>query len=127
MQMMRTPTSRVRGLGSAREGAGHWMAQRMTAIANVILVLWFLISAISLAGAGFEESRAWLASPISASLMILLVISAFYHARLGIQTVIEDYVRHDGIKIASLAALTLMTAGLAVACVVAILKISLGG
>ncbi len=123
---LRTPTSRVRGLGSARGGVGHWMAQRVTAIANVVLVFWFLVSAISLAGASFEESRAWLASPVSASLLILLVVSAFYHAKLGIQTVIEDYVHHDGIKIASLAALTLLTAGLAVACVVAILKISIG-
>ncbi|MGI9435867.1 MAG: succinate dehydrogenase, hydrophobic membrane anchor protein [Geminicoccaceae bacterium] len=86
--------SRIRGLGSAGEGVGHWKMQRLTAIANVLLVLWFLASAISLAGAGYEETKAWLASPLCASLMTMLVISAFYHMKLGIQVVIEDYVHH---------------------------------
>jgi succinate dehydrogenase / fumarate reductase membrane anchor subunit len=89
-------------------------------------VLWFLFSAVALAGAGYAEVRAWLAAPVPASLMILLVISTFYHARLGVQVVIEDYVHHEGAKLAALAALTLVVIALAVACIVAVLKVSIG-
>ena len=123
---VQSPIARVRGLGPAREGVGHWTRQRLTAISNIVLVLWFVFSAMALAGAGYEEVRAWLAAPVPASLMILLVISTFYHARLGVQVVIEDYVHHEGAKIASLAAVTLITFGLAVACIVAVLKVAIG-
>jgi succinate dehydrogenase / fumarate reductase membrane anchor subunit len=123
---MRSPIARVRGLGPAREGVGHWTRQRLTAISNLLLVLWFVFSAMALAGADYVEVRAWLASPLSASLMILLVLSIVYHARLGVQVVIEDYVHHEGARIASLAALTLIAFGLAVACIVAVLKVSIG-
>jgi succinate dehydrogenase / fumarate reductase membrane anchor subunit len=123
---VQSPIARVRGLGPAREGVSHWTRQRLTAIANIVLVLWFLFSAMSLAGAGYEEVRAWLAAPLPASLMILLVISTFYHARLGVQVVIEDYIHHEGAKIGSLAAVTLITFGLAVACIVAVLKVAVG-
>ena len=123
---VQSPIARARGLGPAREGVSHWIRQRLTAISNIVLVLWFVFSAMALAGAGYEEVRAWLASPVPASLMILLVISTFYHARLGVQVVIEDYVHHEGAKIGSLAAVTLITFGLAVACIVAVLKIAIG-
>ena len=88
-------------------------------------MLWFVFSAMALAGADYLGVRAWLASPLSASLMILLVISIVYHAQLGVQVVIEDYVHHEGARIASLAALTLIACG-AVACIVAVLKVSIG-
>jgi succinate dehydrogenase / fumarate reductase membrane anchor subunit len=123
----RTPIGKVRGLGAAHAGLGHWKMQRLTAIANLVLMLWFMFSAMALAGSGYVQVRAWLASPISASLMVLLIISTFYHARLGLQVVVEDYLHHEGVKIASLAALTLITFGLAVACIVAVLKIASGG
>jgi succinate dehydrogenase / fumarate reductase membrane anchor subunit len=121
-----SPLARARGLGSARAGVGHWTRQRLTAIANLLLVLWLMLSALGLAGAGYAEVRAWLAAPLSASLMILLVISTCYHAKLGVQVVIEDYVHHDGAKLAALAALTLAVAALAVACIVAVLKVAIG-
>lgn len=123
---LQTPIGRVRGLGAAREGVGHWKLQRLTAIANVPLVLWFVFSAMALAGADYERARAWLASPISASLMILLIISVFYHARLGVQVVIEDYVHQEGTKLALLVAVPLIVIALAVAAIVAVLKISIG-
>lgn len=123
---LRTPIAQIRGLGSAREGVGHWKMQRLTAVANVILVIWFLFSAVALAGASYEETRAWLASPISASLMLLLIASAFYHVKLGVQVVIEDYVHHEGIKLAALLAVTLLCIALGVASAVAVLKTSLG-
>lgn len=123
---VQSPIARVRGLGAAREGVGHWTRQRLTAVSNLLLVLWFVFSAMALAGADYEQVRAWLASPLSASLMILLVISIVYHARLGLQVVIEDYVHHEGARLASLAAVTLIAFALAVACIVAVLKVSIG-
>jgi succinate dehydrogenase / fumarate reductase membrane anchor subunit len=123
---LQTPIAKARGLGSAREGVGHWTLQRLTAIANVPLVLWFVFSAMALAGSTYAEVAAWLSSPLSATLMILLVASTFYHARLGLQVVIEDYVHHEGIRIGALAALTLVIILLAVACIVAVLKVSIG-
>jgi succinate dehydrogenase / fumarate reductase membrane anchor subunit len=120
------PIVKARGLGAARAGVGHWTHQRLTAIGNLLLVLWFVLSAIALAGADYAEVRAWRASPVAATLMILLVISTFYPARLGVQVVIEDYVHHEGAKLAALAALTLVVIALAVACIVAVLKVSIG-
>ena len=122
----RSPLAKARGLGAARSGVGHWTHQRLTAISNLLLVLWFVFSALALAGADYLEVRAWLASPVSASLMILLVISIVYHARLGVQVVIEDYVHHEGARVAAVAAVTLVAIALAVACIVAVLKVSIG-
>jgi len=123
---MRTSIGRVRGLGASREGTSHFMLQRLTAVSNVLLVLWFVLSMAALPGTGYEQVRAWLAAPVPTALMILFVISIFYHARLGVQVVVEDYVHHEGTKVVSLAALTLAVFGLAVACIVAILTASLG-
>lgn len=122
---LRTPLAVTKGLGSAKDGTGHWTMQRLTAIANAVLIVWFLFNAIGLAGADYEATRAWLASPFTAGMMLLLVASAFYHAKLGLQVVIEDYVHHEGLKIAGLTAITLATIGLGVMCAVAILKTSL--
>ena len=121
-----TPHARARGLGAARDGLGHWKAQRLTAISNAVLVLWFVFSAAALAGAGYDEVRAWLASPLAATLMILLIVSVFYHAPLGLQVIIEDYVHHPGIRIGALILVRLVVAGLAVACIVAVLMVALG-
>jgi succinate dehydrogenase membrane anchor subunit len=122
----RSPIARVRGLGAAREGVGHWSRQRLTAIANVLLVAWFLFSAMALAGAGYAEVRAWLAAPLSASLMILLIISTCYHARLGLQVVVEDYVHREPGRLAAVIAIPLIMTALAVTCIVAVLKVSIG-
>jgi succinate dehydrogenase / fumarate reductase, membrane anchor subunit len=122
----RPAIARVKASGSAREGVGHWKVQRLTAIANAPLVLWFIISAVALSGASYDETRAWLATPFNTVLMSLLVVSIFWHAKLGVQVIIEDYVHHEGIKVASLVALTLAIIGLAASCLVAIFKISFG-
>jgi succinate dehydrogenase / fumarate reductase, membrane anchor subunit len=123
----RTPIAKVRGLGTARSGLQHWKMQRLTAIANVLLVLWFMFSAMALSGSSYDQVRAWLASPVTASLAILLIISTFYHARLGLQVVVEDYIHHEGVRIASLAAIALLVLALAVACIVAVLSVAVGG
>jgi succinate dehydrogenase / fumarate reductase, membrane anchor subunit len=123
---LQTSIAKVRGLGAAREGTEHFKLQRLTAIANIALVLWFVFSLAALPGSGYEEVRAWLGQPLPAILTILLVISVVYHARLGLQVVIEDYVHHEGVRVASLAALALLAVAIAVACIVAVLKVMLG-
>ena len=123
----RTPIAKVRGLGAARSGLQHWKMQRLTAISNVLRVLWFMFSAMALSGSGYDQVRAWMASPVTASLMVLLIISTFYHARLGLQVVVEDYVHHEGARIASLVAIALIVLALAVACIVAVLSVAIGG
>jgi succinate dehydrogenase / fumarate reductase, membrane anchor subunit len=122
----RTPIAKVRGLGAARSGLQHWKMQRLTAVSNVLLVLWFVFSAMALTGSDYAQVRAWLASPVTASLMMLLIISTFYHARLGLQVVVEDYVHHEGARIAALVAITLVVFALAVACIVAVLRVAVG-
>jgi succinate dehydrogenase / fumarate reductase, membrane anchor subunit len=123
----RTPIAKVRGLGAARSGLQHWKMQRLTAVSNVLLVLWFVFSAMALSGSDYAQVRAWLASPLTATLMVLLVISTFYHARLGLQVIVEDYVHHEGAKVASLVAIALVVFALAVACIVSVLRVAVGG
>ncbi|MDX1541606.1 MAG: succinate dehydrogenase, hydrophobic membrane anchor protein [Geminicoccaceae bacterium] len=123
---LQTAIGKARGLGSAREGTGHFKMQRLTGMANVVLVLWFVFAAASLGSTDYVTVRAWLSSPVAATLMILLVISTFYHARLGLQVVVEDYVHHEGAKIGALAAIQLLTFGLGIASVVSVLMVAIG-
>ena len=98
----RTPLGRVRGLGSAKDGTGHWWMQRLTALALVPITVWFVISVIGMAGASYAEFSAWLANPLVAGLFLILIAATFYHAVLGLQVVVEDYVHKEGVKIATL-------------------------
>ena len=93
-----TSIGRVRGLGSAHEGAHHWVTQRLTAGANLLLMLWLIASLVLLPALDYATVKAWLSSPLAAVPMILLVISVFNHFRLGLQVVIEDY-QHDETRI----------------------------
>ncbi|MBW7850120.1 MAG: succinate dehydrogenase, hydrophobic membrane anchor protein [Rhodospirillales bacterium] len=124
---MESPLGRARGLGSAKEGVGHWWAQRLTAIALVPLSLWFVISVIALLGADHARFQAWLATPGNTAMMVLLIIATFHHAQLGVQVVIEDYVHDEAIKTASLIALKLAAVALGVFSVVAVLNVATGG
>ena len=107
---LRSPLGQVRGLGSAKDGTGHWWAQRVTALALVPLTLWFCAAVAGLAGADYTAFRSWVAQPVNAGLLILLVVATFYHMVLGLQVVIEDYIHGEGMKLAAL----LITKGLAV-------------
>jgi succinate dehydrogenase / fumarate reductase membrane anchor subunit len=98
----RSPLGQARGLGAAKEGVGHWWAQRLTSLALIPLTLWFVVSVAMMTGAGYEEVRGWAASPVVAGLMILLIVVSFYHMAIGLQVVIEDYVGREGVKIATL-------------------------
>ncbi|MEX2644018.1 MAG: succinate dehydrogenase, hydrophobic membrane anchor protein [Acetobacterales bacterium] len=123
---MSTPLARVRGLGSARSGADHWWVQRLTAIALVPLSLWFIWAVIALTGEAHATARAWAAEPFNAVMLVVLVIATFHHAQLGLQVVIEDYVHHEGAKIASLVAMKFLSFVLALAGVFAVVRIALG-
>jgi succinate dehydrogenase / fumarate reductase membrane anchor subunit len=121
---MRTPISRVRGLGSAKEGAHHWWMQRLTAIALIPLGIWFVISMIGLAGTDHAAASAWLANPLTAVLMLLLIIATFYHLQLGLQVVIEDYIHGEAAKMVCLIALKLASFALGVAAIFVVLKVA---
>ena len=123
-----TPLARANGLGSAHHASGHWMHQRITAIANIPLMLWLVGSMVGLTKAGFSYGlfTIWLAMPINSILMVLAVISVFYHAALGLTVVTEDYVHHEGLKMAKLIGIKLFFIAGAVACIFSVLKISVG-
>ena len=122
----RTPLGRVRGLGAAKEGVQHWWVQRLTAVALVPLSLWFVASVIRLAGAEHEAVSAWLAAPLPLGLMIVLVVAAFWHAQLGLQVVIEDYVHAEGAKLVLLVLVKFASVALGLAAVLALLFNSFG-
>jgi succinate dehydrogenase / fumarate reductase membrane anchor subunit len=124
---MRSPLGRALGLGSAKEGVEHWWMQRLTAVALVPLALWFVASLIALAGSDHVQVVEWLSAPLAAILMVLVIGAAFYHAALGLQVVIEDYVHGEGAKFAALVANKLICFALAVAGIFAVLKIAFGG
>ena len=118
-----TSIGRVRGLGSAHQGTEHWLHQRITAGSNLILMLWFVLSIALLPAYDFETVREWLAQTWVAVPMILLVASTFYHFRLGLQVVIEDY-QHDETRIVLLILLNFFTAAAATLAIFSILKVA---
>jgi succinate dehydrogenase / fumarate reductase membrane anchor subunit len=124
---LRTPLARARGLGSAKAGVHHWWAQRLTAIALIPLVVWFAISLVMMSGAEYEVVRAWIGSPVVMVLLILIIAVGLHHAQLGMQVVIEDYVRGDGFKLALIVAVRFLAVFVGLAAIVAILSIGFGG
>ena len=96
-QRIETPLARAKGKGSTHQGSHHWVVQRLTAIANIPLVIWFVFSVVNLVGKEHYEVMQFFGSPVNAGFMALFIISSFYHAALGLQVVIEDYV-HCPIK-----------------------------
>ncbi|MCW5747866.1 MAG: succinate dehydrogenase, hydrophobic membrane anchor protein [Alphaproteobacteria bacterium] len=127
MADLRSPVARARGLGSAKDGTHHWWLQRVTAVALVPLVVWFAVSMLRVAPDSQAAVRAWIASPVTMVMLILAIVTGFWHAVLGIQVVIEDYVHAKGWRIGLDMAVKFAAAGLTVAGVVAIFKIAFGG
>ncbi len=123
---MATPLKRVRGLGAARQGTETFWRQRITAVANVPLVIFLVLSVVSNIGASYAEVKAYLANPVVAVLMLALTVSAAIHMRIGLREIIEDYVHREGCKVASLMLVTFFAAIVGLASALAILKISLG-
>ena len=124
---LRTPLSRARGLGSAKQGVHHWWAQRITAVALIPLVAWFAISLIMLSGADYAVVRAWIGSPVVMVLLTLTIVIGLHHGQLGMQVAIEDYVHNDGMKLALIVLMRFTAVFFGLAAIVAILRIGFGG
>lgn len=124
--LIRTPLARARGLGSAKEGATHFWRQRVTAVANIVLVILLTWVLVRLAGADYATVKATLKNPLVTLLLLLFIISGVIHMRLGMQTVIEDYVHSEGRKVVCLMLNTFFASVVALASVWAVLKLSFG-
>lgn len=125
IDIMRSQLGRARGLGSAKSGLHHWIAQRLTAVALVPLTLWFVFSVFSLQGANHAGLIAWMQSPLHLVLLLALIAATFHHMQLGLQTVIEDYIHGDSCRMVALMAMRGITILLALTAIVSALKIGL--
>ncbi|HEY0310735.1 MAG TPA: succinate dehydrogenase, hydrophobic membrane anchor protein [Luteimonas sp.] len=124
MDSFRTPLRRARGLGSGKDGTGHWWWQRVTAVVLVVLVAWLVGLLVSLVGADLMQARATIARPWNAIMLALLVVAMFWHAKLGLQVIIEDYV-HERLSEVLLKLLVIFAcAAGALACLYAIARIA---
>jgi succinate dehydrogenase / fumarate reductase membrane anchor subunit len=122
-----TSIGRVRGLGSAHSGAHHWLVIRYTAIGSLLLTVWFAVSLLLLPNFSFATVREWASTPIPATALGLFVLVNIWHARLGIQVVIEDYVHEDGNKLVSIVLLNLVTFAAAAFGLFCVIRLALGG
>jgi succinate dehydrogenase / fumarate reductase membrane anchor subunit len=122
-----TELGRVRGLGSAHEGEESWMQQRYTAVGNLLLVGYFVISILLLPDLGYGSVRAWISHPVPAIALALLVVNVFWHARLGLREMIDDYVHDDGNKFAAFLLINFAAAGGMAFGLLSILKLAIGG
>ena len=123
---LRSPLGRAIGLGSAKEGVDHWWAQRITAIALVPLVIWGIFLVLALVNADYVQARAIVHQPFAAIWLAALVIATFWHAQLGLQVVIEDYVHTRWLEVCAQLAVQFFCAAGALACLFAIVRIALG-
>jgi succinate dehydrogenase / fumarate reductase, membrane anchor subunit len=123
----RLAAGRAQGLGSAREGVGHWWMQRITAVALIPLTLWLAASLVKHAGDDYMTLALWLHRPLVNVLTVLLLIALFYHMALGLQVVVEDYVHVECIKVPTVVLVHLVSFALAVAGIVATLKFAFAG
>jgi succinate dehydrogenase / fumarate reductase membrane anchor subunit len=126
MDSYRTPLARARGLGSAKHGAGHWMSERISALALVPLTLWLVYAVLTLAGTDYDGAVDWVGQPLNATLMALLTAVGFWHMHAGMRVIVEDYfhgAQRTALVLASLFVCTLVGA----LAVFSILKVALGG
>jgi succinate dehydrogenase / fumarate reductase membrane anchor subunit len=126
MASYRTPLGRVRGLGAAKHGVGHFIGQRVTGAALIILILWAIAVALGLSHADFATTSVWLRSPWNAVPACLLIGVAFLHMNLGMRTIIEDYISDPAGKIAFLLLSLFLCWGGAAVGVFSILKVAFG-
>ncbi len=123
---LRTPLAHARGLGSAKEGSHHWWVQRLTAIALVPLSIWFIASLLCVSKSDYQSIVTWISNPVSAVLLIIFLSALYYHAYLGVQVVIEDYIDSEWQKIASVILVKFLALFSGLISIFAVLKISLG-
>jgi len=123
--VMRSELGRVRGLGSAKSGVAHWWAERVTSVALVPLTIWFICAAVSLVGASHDEVLNWVANPVTMILLICLLLATFYHMKLGLQVVVEDYVHVDSVRVVLLLLIKAVCFLAALAGIISVLKMGL--
>jgi len=124
---LRSPIGRVLGLGAAKEGVSHWWSQRVTSVALLLLGLWFVSTLLRMPNFSYEFVVAWIGMPFNSVLLLLLIGTLVYHSQLGVQVVVEDYVHHHGLKIATMMALTFAHVAVAALAIFAVLRIAFGG
>lgn len=124
---LRTPLKHAKGLGSAKSGTGHFITQRVTAIALIPLSLYVMWLVLSLADASFGEVRSTVAHPVHATLLIAFLLSTFWHAQLGMQVIVEDYVHRPALAITAQLAIIFACALAGLASVIAVLRITFAG
>jgi succinate dehydrogenase / fumarate reductase membrane anchor subunit len=123
----RTNIGRVRGLGSAKHGGEHWLKQRLTAVGNVLLTTWFVLSLFMIPSFEHSALAQWLAQPLVAVPMILMIANIFSHVKLGLQVLIEDYVHDEGLKFASMTLLNFYVIASAVFGIFVVAKLAFTG
>jgi succinate dehydrogenase / fumarate reductase membrane anchor subunit len=124
---MRTPLGKVRGLGSAKDGTDHFWRQRVTAVANVPLLLFFIWIVVSLNGADHAEVAATLSHPFVAFVMLGVILSVCIHMKLGMQVIIEDYIHSEGAKVVCVMLNIFFCSAIGIASAFAVLKLGFGG
>ena len=122
---MQTPLGKVRGLGSARKGVSHWWLQRLTAMGMAPIVIYLVIGLVTSISADYAAAIAWLSAPVNATAALLLFGVGFYHASLGLQVIIEDYVSNENRRLLSLVAVKLGMTALATLSIFSVLSIAL--
>ena len=122
---MSTPLARARGLGSAKSGLHHWWHQRVSAVAMVGLVSWMVFLVFSLAGADYQTALSVLAHPANATVVVLFVAVGLWHASLGLQVVLEDYVANEGMRLIVVLAVKMSASIFAVLAIISVLKVAL--
>ena len=126
MNRTQTPIAQVRGLGSARSGAHHWWLERLTSLSTLLLFIWLITALLRLPTLDHKSVVAWLASPLTAVPMLLLIVSTFWHLKLGLQVVIEDYVHEEGLRLFSIILVHFFAIAGASLAIFAVLKIAFG-
>ena len=122
---MQTPLAAARGLGSAKSGLHHWWNQRMTAVAMVPLVIWMVSLSILMTGAGYEDALILVSHPANATVLILFVAVGFWHAMLGLQVILEDYVAAEGLRLILMTLIRMFAIALAALSILSILRVVL--
>jgi succinate dehydrogenase / fumarate reductase, membrane anchor subunit len=120
-----SPLARARGLGSAHDGAHHWLLERLSSVALIPLTFWFVWSMVNLYGASYVDFTGWMYNPVNATLLILTIVVGFYHAAAGLQVIIEDYVATNATKLLLIYAQKAVFFTLGLACIVSIFKVVL--
>ena len=124
---MRSSLGRVRGLGSAKSGTAAWWAERLTALALIPLGLWFVIALIGGVASDYAAAKAWLGKPGTLTMMVLLIGVIFWHVKLGLSVIVEDYIHDKTMEVAALIAIKFGTVFLGTFCIISVLMIGLKG